>query len=306
MDQNNLATLVGGSGFIGQNLVRALVEAGWTVRVAVRNPAAASELKAIGEPHQVELVEANVRLKDSIAAAVSGADAVVSLVGILAQTGQQTFAALQANGAKNVAEAAKAAGVPRFVQMSAIGATADSPAEYARTKAAGEAAAKEANPETIVVRPSIVFGPGDKFFNRFADMAKISPALPLVGAETKFQPVFVGDVAAFTAKAVMGDVPPGKTYELGGPDIKTFRQLMQQMLGIMGKKRALVPLPFGVANLQAKALSVLPSPPITEDQVKLLRRDNVVSQSAIAEGRTFDAAGMTPKHLAAILPTYLG
>ena len=230
---------------------------------------------------------------------------VVNLVGILAETGGQTFEAVQDQGARTVAEAAKAAGVARFVQMSAIGADPEGAAQYARTKAAGERAALGAYPDAVVVRPSVVFGPEDDFFNRFAQLAKLSPVLPLIGGgHTRFQPVYVGDVGAFTAAAVEGTIAPG-TYELGGPDVRTFRELLEMMTAITRQRRRLVSLPFGLAAFQAKLLSVLPNAPLTPDQVELLKSDNVVSTEAEREGRTLAAAGIEPRSLAAILPTYL-
>ena len=302
---NKLVTIFGGSGFVGRYVVRAIAKRGWRVRVAVRRPDLVGHLQPMGSLGQIHAVQANVRDATSVQAAVSHADAVVNLVGILAEGGKQTFEGVQATGARLIAQAARDEGIERFVQMSAIGADPKGAAAYATTKAHGEAAALEANPQTVIVRPSIVFGSEDKFFNRFASMARISPVLPLVGAETRFQPVYVGDVGEFTAAALDGEVSGGTAYELGGPDVKTFRELMQLMLSITRQKRLLVPLPFNVARLQAKVLSVLPNPPLTPDQVELLKRDNVVSEAASAEGRTLAAAGIEPHSLSSILPTYL-
>ncbi|MEM8852445.1 MAG: complex I NDUFA9 subunit family protein [Pseudomonadota bacterium] len=300
-----LVTVFGGSGFVGRYLVRALAKDGWRVRVAVRRPDLVGHLQPMGMVGQIHPVQANVRSEESVRAAVSHADVVVNLVGILAEGGKQTFDAIQAEGAKTVAHAARDAGVGRFVQMSAIGADPNGAADYARTKAAGEAAALEAYEDAVIVRPSIVFGPEDQFFNRFAGMAKLSPFVPVVGENTKFQPVYVGDVGAFTAAAAKGEVPGGKAYELGGPEVKTFRELMEMMLTITRQKRKIMPLSFGMATLQARALSLLPKPPLTVDQVEMLKRDNVVSDAAIADGRTFAAANIEPQGLEAILPTYL-
>lgn len=307
MERNptQLVTVFGGSGFVGRSLIRALARRGWRIRVAVRKPDLVGHLQPMGGVGQIVPVLANVRDDESVAAAVAHADAVVNLVGILAEGGKQTFEAVQDEGARRVAEAAKAAGVARFVQMSAIGADPDSPSKYGRTKAAGEEAAKNAIPDTVVVRPSIVFGPEDDFFNRFATMAKYSPALPVVGPDTRFQPVYVGDVGDFTAAAVDGLVPLGTTYELGGPDVMTFRALLELMLSYTRQKRLIVPLGFNIARLQAKAMSILPNAPITEDQVELLKSDNMVSDAAQEEGRTLAAAGIEPRSLDAILPTYL-
>ena len=308
MERNptKLVTVFGGSGFVGRHLVRALARRGWRIRVAVRRPDLAVHLQPMGAVGQIMPVQANVRNAESVRHAVSSADVVVNLVGILAEGGRQTFDAVQAEGARTIAEAASAAGVSRLVQLSAIGADANGTAQYARSKAAGEDAARAAFPDAVIVRPSIVFGPEDSFFNRFAGMAKISPVIPLVGAETKFQPVYVGDVGAFAAAAVEGDVPAGRTYELGGPDVATFRALMELMLSITRQKhRVLLPLPFGFAAFQAKLLSILPNAPLTADQVELLKSDNVVSEAAVAEGRTLAAAGIDPRSMGGILPTYL-
>ncbi|WP_420393729.1 complex I NDUFA9 subunit family protein [Acuticoccus sp.] len=307
MERNpsKLVTIFGGSGFVGRYVVRALAKGGWRIRIAVRRPDLVGHLQPMGGVGQIAPVQANVRHAGSVAAAVEHADVVVNLVGILAETGRQTFEAVQDQGARTVAEAAKAAGVARFVQMSAIGADPEGAAQYARTKAAGERAALGAYPDAVVVRPSVVFGPEDDFFNRFAQLAKLSPVLPLIGGgHTRFQPVYVGDVGAFTAAAVEGTIAPG-TYELGGPDVRTFRELLEMMTAITRQRRRLVSLPFGLAAFQAKLLSVLPNAPLTPDQVELLKSDNVVSTEAEREGRTLAAAGIEPRSLAAILPTYL-
>jgi NADH dehydrogenase len=300
-----LVTIFGGSGFIGRYLVQDLARRGWRIRVAVRRPDLAGHLRPLGKVGQIQPVQANVRYPDSLAAAVQHADAVVNLVGILAASGRQTFQAVQAAGPRTVAEAARAAGVARFVQMSAIGADPNSRSDYGRSKAEGEQVVRETFADAVIVRPSIVFGAEDQFFNRFAGMAKLTPVLPLVGADTRFQPVFVGDVADFLAEAVDGKVAGGTIYELGGPDVKTFRELIELMLEEIRRKRLILALPFWLAGLQARMLSVLPSPPLTTDQVRLLRHDNVVSEAAIRERRTFAAAAITPHSLAAILPTYL-
>lgn len=307
MERNptRLVTVFGGSGFVGRYVVRSLAKRGWRVRVAVRRPDLVGHLQPMGVVGQIHAVQANVRHEKSVRAAVAHADAVVNLVGILQEGSKQTFESVQAAGAKLIAEATRDEGITKLLQMSAIGADSDGTSAYARTKAKGEAAAREAVPEAVVVRPSIVFGAEDQFFNRFAKMAKITPVLPLVGADTRFQPVYVGDVGEFCAIALEGGVEPGRIYELGGPDIRTFRELIEMMLKITRQKRAIVPLSFGLARLQAKAMSILPNPPLTVDQVELLKRDNVVSDEAIREGRTIAAAGIEPRSLASILPTYL-
>jgi NADH dehydrogenase len=251
---------------------------------------------------QVTPVACNIRDDRSVTAAVNGADAVVNLVGILYQSGRQTFDAVQAEGAGRVAKAAKAAGVQRLVQVSAIGADTQSTAAYARSKAKGEQAVKAAFPNATILRPSIVFGPEDDFFNRFAGLAMLSPALPLIGGgRTKFQPVFVGDVAAAVAKVLDDSGTAAKTYELGGPQSYSFRALMELMLKEIGRCRALVPLPFALASLQALFLQVLPVPPLTVDQVRMLRSDNVVGSGALG----FKDLGLAPTALEAVLPTYL-
>lgn len=297
-----LVTVFGGSGFIGRYVVQCLAGAGWQVRVAVRRPDEALFLKTSGEIGQVTPVAANIRDDHSVAAAVAGADAVVNMVGILFQSGKQRFDAIQAKGAARVAAAAKAAGATRFIQISAIGADPASASAYAKSKAEGEQAVKSAFPGATILRPSIVFGPEDHFFNRFARMAMLSPALPLIGGGvTKFQPVYVADIAAAIERALDDDGTMGKTYELGGPRSYTFRTLMEMMLKEIGRRRLLVPLPFALASLQAAFLQLLPMPPLTVDQVRLLKRDNVVSANALG----FKDLGLTPTALETILPTYL-
>jgi NADH dehydrogenase len=300
-----LAVVFGGSGFVGRHVVRALAKRGWRVRAAVRRPDLANFLQPMGVVGQVTAVQANLRYPDSVARALVGADAAVNLVGVLAEGGAQTFDAVQAQGAAAVAKAAAAAGVGALVQMSALGADPDSESAYARSKAVGEQAAQAALADAVVLRPSIVFGPEDSFFNRFAAMARFSPALPLIGGGgTKFQPVFVGDVAEIVARAVEGSVDGG-VYELGGPETKSFRELMAYLLQVIGRRRLLVPVPFAVAEVQAQLLELLPGKLLTGDQVKLLRRDNVVSPEAVAEGRTFAGLGFAPTAMAAVVPGYL-
>jgi NADH dehydrogenase len=301
-----LVTVFGGSGFIGRHVVRALARRGYRVRVAVRRPDLAEYVQPLGAVGQIMPIQANLRHRWSVDRAVQGADAVVNLVGILAEGGQQTFDAVQAFGARAVAEATRAAGITNLVHVSAIGADAASASVYARTKAMGEAAIRETVPEAVILRPSIVFGPEDDFFNRFAALARMSPALPLIGGgETKFQPVFVGDVAEVVARAVDGELARGSVYELGGPEVATFRQCMELMLKVVRRKRLLVPLPFGLATLKARVLQMLPGKLLTVDQVELLKSDNVVSEEARAEGRTLEALGISPRTMAAILPSYL-
>ncbi|WP_296572408.1 complex I NDUFA9 subunit family protein [Phreatobacter sp.] len=302
---DRLVTVFGGSGFVGRHVVRALAKRGFRVRVAVRRPDLAGHLQPLGAVGQIHAVQANLRYPDSVRQAVAGAEIVINCVGILFESGRQKFDSVQARGAATVARAAAEAGA-RLIHVSAIGADADSAALYARTKAAGEAAVLQEVPDAVILRPSIVFGPEDGFFNRFAGMAQMAPALPLVGGGgTKFQPVFVGDVAQAVMAAVDGQTKPGTVYELGGPAVKSFRELLEFVLATIQRKRLLVSLPFGLARLQAKVLQLLPKPLLTEDQVELLRSDNVVSAAAKAEGRTLEGLGIQPQSVEAVVPTYL-
>jgi NADH dehydrogenase len=305
-DKPLLVTVFGGSGFIGRHVVRALARRGYRIRAAVRRPDLAGHLQPLGTVGQIQAVQANLRYRWSVDRAVQGADVVVNLVGILSESGRQTFDAVQSFGPRAVAEAARAAGVGRLVQMSAIGADPDSASAYARTKAAGEAAVFETVSGAVVFRPSIVFGPEDQFFNRFAEMARVAPALPLIGGgATKFQPVFVGDVAEAVARAVDGAVAGGRVYELGGPEIVSFRDCLEIVLRETHRSRPFVTIPFGAAALLGKAVGWLPGAPITADQVEQLKVDNVVSEAAVADGRTLEALGVEPRTMAAILPSYL-
>ncbi|MBN9668725.1 complex I NDUFA9 subunit family protein [Roseibium aggregatum] len=301
-----LVTVFGGSGFLGRHIVQALARRGYRVRAAVRRPDLATHLQPLGMPGQIMPVQANLRYRWSVDRAVIGSDAVVNAVGILAPTGKQTFDAIQAFGPRAIAEAARAAGLEGITHISAIGADADSPSVYARTKAAGEAAVLETLPESVILRPSIVFGPEDDFFNKFAGMARLSPALPLIGGgETKFQPVYVCDVAEAVARAVDGELTPGAAYELGGPEVKSFKDCMEEVLEVTRRSRVLLPIPFPVASAMGKVMQLLPGAPITADQVELLKSDNVVSDEARAGGRTLEGIGISPVTLAAVLPTYL-
>jgi NADH dehydrogenase len=302
---DRLVTVFGGSGFIGRHLVRALAKSGWRIRVAVRRPDLAFHLQPLGRVGQIHAVQANLRFPDSVERAAEGADAIVNLVGILYKSGRQTFEAVQAQGADAVARAA-AANNSQLVQFSAIGADAQSKSAYARSKAAGEASALAAVPDAVIVRPSIVFGPEDSFFNRFAAMATVSPVLPLIGGgKTRFQPVFVGDVAAAVDAILAGRARAGTSYELGGPEVRTFEELMQLMLHEIGRKRLLVSVPFALARLQALFLEMMPKPLLTRDQVRLLERDNVVSGEAESEQRTLRGLGIAPTAMESVLPSYL-
>ena len=302
---DRLVTIYGGSGFVGRHAVRAFAQRGWRIRVAVRRPELAFHLQPLGRVGQIHAVQANLRYPDSVARALEDAEVAINLVGILYERGRQSFEAVQAAGAGAVAKAAAAAGT-RLVHVSAIGADARSASGYARSKAAGEKAVSSAIREAVILRPSVVFGQEDDFFNRFAELARWLPALPLIGdGKTRFQPVFVGDVAAAIVAAAEERAPPATVYELGGPEVKTFRELLELMLRVIGRGRLLVPLPFALARLQAFFLEFLPKPPLTRDQVRLLERDNVVSPKAEREGRTLKGLGFAPTSLEAILPSYL-
>jgi NADH dehydrogenase len=302
---NQLVTVFGGSGFVGRHVVRALLKRGYRVRVAVRRTNVAAHILPSNWPGQVMPVQANLRVRPSVERALAGSDAVVNLVGILRETGRQRFDAVHGFGARAVARSAAEAGIGRLVHVSAIGADPASESDYARSKAEGEAAVFEARPEAVVLRPSVIFGPEDHFFNRFAAMARISPVVPLVGAETRFQPVFVGDVAEAVATAVDGVLRPGAIYELGGPEIRTLRQLIECMLTMIRRRRLVLDIPFGVARPLARILEWLPGAPLTADQVRLLARDNVVSDAARQDGRTLEGMGITPRSVEAVLPSYI-
>ena len=300
-----LVTVFGGSGFLGRYVVRGLAARGYRVRVACRRPDLAGHLQPLGNVGQIHCVQANLRYRWSVERAVEGADCVVNLVGILAETRKQTFDSVQARGAGWVAEAAAAENA-RLVQISAIGADDDSAADYARTKATGEQAVRRAVPDAIILRPSVLFGPEDDFFNRFAAMACVSPALPLIGGgKSRFQPVYVGDVAQAVVKAVEGDLAAGSTWELGGPEVLSFKQCMERMLEVISRRRILMNLPFAVANSLAGFVQYLPGAPLTPGQVEMLKSDNIVSEEANADGRNLAAMGITATSLQSILPDYL-
>lgn len=307
--KDRLATVIGGSGFVGRYVVRALAREGWRVRAACRRPDLAGYLQPMGRVGQIHPIQANLRYPESLVHAVRGAEAVITSVGVLAPTGAQSFEAVHIDGPRAAAKAAREAGVRRFVHISAIGADAQSNARYARTKAAGEQAVLEDFPGAIIVRPSIIFGPEDQFFNRFASMARMSPLLPLIGGgKSRFQPVYVADLAEAVAAAASGAGTPGTIYEAGGPDVLTFRQLLDKTQKWAGRDRGYAPMPFWLAKLQAALTWPLPNGlrPITVDQVRMLQRDTVVSDAAVAEGRTLAAFGVAhPESVDAIVPTYL-
>lgn len=309
LQTDRLATVFGGSGFVGRHTVRALARRGYRIRAAVRRPDLAGYLQPMGVVGQVLPVQCNLRYPESIAPVIEGADTVINAVGILMPTGRQTFDAVHLHGAREVARAAKAAGVQTFVHISAIGANSASEAVYARSKGEAEAAVLAEFPEAVILRPSIVFGPEDEFFNRFAQMATISPFLPLIGGgRTRFQPVFVGDVAEAVAIAADGLASQGVTYELGGPEIQSFRQLLDKVKIWTDRKCRYLPMPFWAAKLLALATWPLPNGlrPLTVDQVRMLRVDNVVSAAAEKDGRTLAGLGINAPHSTdAIVPEIL-
>lgn len=301
-----LVTVFGGSGFVGAQAVRVLAKRGWRVRVAVRKPHLAGELRPAGDPGQIQLVRCDVSDPAQVAAACAGAHAVVNLIGVLFESGKRTFQAMHVDAARLIAEQARAAGAARLVQVSALGADADGASAYARTKAAGEAAVRAIHPDAVVLRPSVIFGPGDDFLNRFASMATFAPALPLVGGgRTKFQPVYVGDVAEAIARAAEDSALAGRTFELGGPAVLTFEEILRMVLRQTGRRRLLAPVPFPVARMigsVAQFSAVLGIPPVlTRDQALSLQTDNVVSPGA----ETLADLGVQPTGMDAVVPAYL-
>ena len=304
---SKLVTIYGGSGFVGRYITRRLAQAGWRVRVAVRRPNEAMHVKPYGVVGQVEPVFCNIRDDESVRSVLHGADAVVNCVGTFDRKGRNNFDAVQHEGAERIARLASEEGVDRMVHISAIGADAESDSIYAQTKAQGEAGILEAFPTAVILRPSVIFGPEDNFFNRFAGMTRFSPFLPVVGGSTKFQTVYVDDVAHAAAKGVMGEAEPG-IYELGGPDVNSFRELMEQMLQVIRRRRIIINLPFWMASImgglmefiQTISLGLVP-PQITRDQVRSLKVDNVVADDA----KGFADLGIEPTSLEAVLPDYL-
>ena len=313
-DSDRLATIFGGSGFIGRHVVRALAREGWRVRVAVRRPDLAGFLRPLGAVGQIEAVQANLRYPESVKAAIEGADAVVNAAGIKRQSGRQRYEAVHVLGAGAIARAAATLGVGALVHISGIGADAASRNRYIASKGLGETAAREAFPGAIVLRPSVVFGPEDDFLNRFATLARVLPVLPLFGGgQTKLQPVYVGDVALAVARALDGAVA-GTTYELGGPEAMTLREAIERTLEVIERRRALLPLPFALSRLLAATTELAGAASLgcfpkmlttTRDEIELLRHDNVVSAAAIAEGRTLSDLGVVPQGVEALAPAYL-
>ncbi len=305
--REEIVGVIGGSGFIGRHVVAALASAGWRVRVICRRPDLAQFLQPLGAPGQIAFAQANVRDAASVREAVDGCVAVLNLAGILAERGRQTFQAVHVDGARAAAKAAREAGAETFIHVSAIGADDSSPSAYGRSKAQGEQAVRQARGDVIILRPSIVVGPEDEFFNRFAAMARISPMLPLIGGKTRFQPVHVGDIAQAVVRLVEngGGAYSGKVLELGGPEVFTFRELMRFMLAVIRRRRILLPVPFGLAKAMAWPMQFLPGAPLTPDQVRMLQRDNVVSEAAQAEGRTLAGLGIEAEGIEAVVPPYL-
>jgi NADH dehydrogenase len=302
---DTLVTVFGGSGFVGRHIVRALAKRDYRIRVAVRRPELAGHLQPLGKVGQINIVQANLRYPASIKAAMRDASIVVNLVGILTESGPQTFDAVQSQGASAVAQAAAEIGA-RMVHVSAIGADANSESAYARAKAAGEQAVLAAVPAATILRPSVVFGPEDQFTNRFASLARMAPVMPVFGAQTKIQPVYVGDVATAAADAVDGKTKPGAVYELGGPEVLTMNEIVEIVLATIERKRMTLPVPFGIAKLKSYFLQFAPGDfKLTPDQVALLKSDNVVSDAAKAAGLTLEGLGISPDSLEAIAPQYL-
>jgi NADH dehydrogenase len=305
---SKLVTIYGGSGFVGRYIARRMAKEGWRVRVAVRRPNEAMHVKPYGVPGQVEPVFCNIRDDASVAAVMQGADAVVNCVGVLNELGKNTFDAVQSDGAGRVARIAAEQGVDQMVHISAIGADAESDSDYARSKAAGETAVQEAFPAAVILRPSIIFGTEDQFFNRFAGMTRLSPLLPIAGGSTRFQPVYVDDVARAAVAGVLGHAEPG-VYELGGPEVKTFEELMQDMLAVIHRRRIVVSLPNFVASiialgfdiLQFVSFQLIENKMLTRDQLKNLSRDNVVADGA----RGFADLGIEPTLMGPVLSDYL-
>ena len=309
LESGALVTVFGGSGFVGRHAIRALARRGYRIRAAMRRPDLAGHLQPMGTVGQIHAVQANLRYPDSVEVAVQGAQAVVNAVGILVKSGAQTFDAVHLRGARAVAKAARQAGVAHLVHVSAIGADPGCGAAYGRSKAAGEAAVLEEFPDAVILRPSIVFGPEDEFFNRFAAMARTAPLLPLIGGgRTRFQPVYVGDVAQAIVAALEGKARPGTIYELGGPEVLSFRRLLERAQEWAGRDRGYLYLPFSLAKLGAVLTAPLPAGlrPLTVDQVRMLQSDNVVSDAAQREDQTLGGLGIASPHaIDSIVPAYL-
>lgn len=310
-----LATVFGASGFLGRYVVRALAARGWRIRAASRRPDRANYLLTAGRVGQIVPAQVNLRYASSIAPVLADAEVAINLVGLLEERGAQNFEAVHVFGARAAARAAREAGVTRFIQVSAIGADPQGEAVYARTKGRAEAAVREIYPDAVILRPSLLFGAEDDFFNRFAELARVFPVLPLIGGGvTRFQPAYVGDVAEAVAKAADGEARGGVVYELGGPEVKTFRELLAYICAVTQRRRAFVPVPFGLARYPAAVTEVVDALTLglfpralklTRDQIALLQSDNVVSAEAVAAGLTLDGLGIVPHAIESIVPSYL-
>lgn len=306
LGSSSVVTIFGGSGFLGRYAVQVLARAGCRIKVAVRRPDLALSLQTLGTVGQIALIQANVRDEKSVMQALRGADAAVNLVGILQPSGRQRFSSIHVEAAERIAKAARAQGAQSLVQISAIGADRLSRSVYARTKAEGEARVAAAFSEAVILRPSLVFGPEDEFFNRFAALASFAPVLPLIGGKTRFQPVYVGDVAQAILAALSGRATAGAVYELGGPSVYTFRELLKKVCEWTQRPRPLLPIPFWAAKIPAFFVQVLPGAPITLDQVRLLEGDNIVSAGAMRDQRTLAGLGVAePRSIEVIVPPYL-
>lgn len=299
---DKLVTIFGGSGFVGRHIVRTLANDGWRIRVAVRRPNLAHFLKPAARVGQIQTMRANVRNPDDVRLALRGADAVINLVGVLSQSGSQRFETVHVQAAGDIAAACREAGIERLIHFSALGADTGAPARYFRSKAEGERRVREERPSATIVRPALIFGPEDQFFNRFGSLARFVPVLPLFGGgRTKFQPVFVGDVAHGVAQLLWRQEAPGQTFEFAGPEIMTFREVMQMTLRITQRKRLLLSLPFAIGRLQGLVLQYLPGKLLTRDQVLMLETDTVPSGDAPG----LRDLGIVPSGPEAIVPTYL-
>jgi len=306
LGNTSVVTVFGGSGFLGRYVVQALARTGCRIKVAVRRPDLALHLQPLGGVGQIALIQANVRDERSVVEALRGADAAVNLVGILQQSGRQKFRAVHAEGAERIAKAAQAHGARALVHVSAIGAGRLSPSLYARTKGEGEARVLAAFPNAVIVRPSLIFGPEDNFFNRFGWLSRIAPVMPSIGGKTRMQPVYAGDVADAIKAALAGRATEGAAYELGGPVTYTFREILKRVCEWTEHPRPLFPIPFWIAKIPAFFVQFLPGAPITVDQIRLLQRDNIVSAEAVRAHRTLEGLGITePRSVELIVPSYL-
>jgi len=302
----DLITIFGGSGFVGRSVVRGLAKRGFRIRVAVRRPDLAFHLQPIGGVGQIHAVQANIRYPETIKAALAGADAAINLVGILHESGRQTFENVHVKGARAIAGAARELDINRFVHMSALGANADSGSLYARTKAEAETHVRQTLKDATILQPSVLFGPEDGFFNKFASLARLSPVFPLVGGgHTKFQPLFVGDLAEAVVACLENRDAGGQTYELGGPEVLSLSEILEYIFVTIDRKRITVPMPFAVARFMAQFLKLMPNPVLTPDQVELLKQDSIVSAQAVLQNRSLEALGVKAHTIAAIVPPYL-